>query len=75
MHGIAEYERMLSAALLDDADGIPGVTVHGVTDRGRLHERVPTLCFTVAGREASAIADGLAAQTSACAAGTCIRRG
>jgi len=62
MHKIAEYERMLSAALLDVADGIPGVTVHGLTDRGRLQERVPTLCFTVAGREASAVAVGLAAK-------------
>jgi cysteine desulfurase family protein (TIGR01976 family) len=62
MHKIAEYERMLSAALLDVADGIPGVTVHGLTDRARLQERVPTLCFTVAGRESSAVADGLAAK-------------
>ena len=72
MHKIAEYERTLSAALLDDADRIPGLTVHGVTDRARLHERVPTLCFTVAGLESSAIADGLAARTSASAAATCI---
>jgi cysteine desulfurase family protein (TIGR01976 family) len=60
MHTIGEYERMLSSALLDAVDGIPGVTVHGVTDRARLHERVPTLCFSVAGVESSAIADGLA---------------
>ena len=38
------------------------MTVHGVTDRARLQERVPTLCFTVAGRESSAVADGLAAK-------------
>jgi cysteine desulfurase family protein (TIGR01976 family) len=62
MHTIAEYERTLSSALLDAVDGIPGVTVHGVTDRARLHERVPTLCFSVAGVESSAIADGLAAR-------------
>ncbi len=62
MHTIAEYERTLSGALLDAVDGIPGVTVHGVTDRARLHERVPTLCFNVAGVESSAIADGLAAR-------------
>ena len=36
--------------------------MHGVTDRARLHERVPTLCFSVAGLEPSAIADGLAAR-------------
>ena len=62
MHKIAEYERTLSAALLDVADRIPGVTVHGVTDRARLQDRVPTLCFTVAGRESSAVADRLAAK-------------
>jgi cysteine desulfurase family protein (TIGR01976 family) len=61
MRGIAEYERVLSASLLDEVAGLPGVTVHGVTDRGRLDERVPTLCFNVAGRAASDIASGLAA--------------
>ena len=62
MHTIAEYERTLSSALLDVAAAIPGVTVHGVTDRTQLHKRVPTLCFSVAGVESSAIADGLAAK-------------
>jgi selenocysteine lyase/cysteine desulfurase len=41
---------------------IPGMTVHGVTDRHRLHERVPTLCFSVSGRDSAAIAAGLAAR-------------
>jgi cysteine desulfurase family protein (TIGR01976 family) len=62
MSAIAEYERGLSTRLLDEAAGIPGVTVHGVTARDRLHERVPTLCFSVAGHEASAIASALAAR-------------
>ena len=62
MHMIAEYERLLSNALLDAMAAIPGLTVHGVTDRTRLHERVPTLCFSVAGVDSSAIADGLAAK-------------
>src|SRR5207249_9355505 len=48
---VAEYERTLSSAMLDALQGIPGVTVHGVTHRSRLHERVPTLCFTVDGIE------------------------
>ena len=60
MRGIAEYERVLSAALLDEVASLPGVTVHGVTDRDRLDQRVPTLCFNVAGRAASDIAAGLA---------------
>ena len=62
MKSIAEYERTLSAKLLDEMAGIPGAKVHGVTDRDRLHQRVPTLCFTVAGHAASDIADGLAAR-------------
>jgi len=62
MGRIAEYERTLSAKLLDEVASIPGVTVHGVTDRDRLHQRVPTLCFTVAGHAAGDIADGLAAR-------------
>jgi cysteine desulfurase family protein (TIGR01976 family) len=61
MVAIAEYERTLSKALLDEVAAIPGMTVHGVTDRHRLHERVPTLCFSVAGRDSAAIAAGLAA--------------
>jgi len=62
MSAIAEYERGLSKQLLDEAERIPGVTVHGVTARNRLHERVPTLCFTVEGREASEVAAALAAR-------------
>ena len=62
MLAIAEYERTLSAALLDEMTAIPGMTVHGVTDRHRLHERVPTLCFSVSGRDSAAIAAGLAAR-------------
>jgi cysteine desulfurase family protein (TIGR01976 family) len=60
MRAIAEYERTLSSHLLDAVASIPGAAVHGVTDRGRLAERVPTLCFSVAGVESSAIADGMA---------------
>jgi cysteine desulfurase family protein (TIGR01976 family) len=57
---IAEYERTLSEGLLDAVAPIPGVTVHGVTDRERLGERVPTLCFSVAGVESAAVAAHLA---------------
>jgi cysteine desulfurase family protein (TIGR01976 family) len=62
MTAIAAYERGLSATLLEEVASVPGLTVHGVVDRARLDERVPTLCFTVAGRSASAIAEGLAAR-------------
>jgi cysteine desulfurase family protein (TIGR01976 family) len=63
MTAIAAYERTLSAALLDEVSTVSGLTVHGVTDRARLDERVPTLCFSVAGHSASAIAEGLAARS------------
>jgi cysteine desulfurase family protein (TIGR01976 family) len=59
---IAEYERSLSRAMLDALESVPAVTVHGVVDRHRIHERVPTLCFTVEGLAASTVADALAAR-------------
>jgi selenocysteine lyase/cysteine desulfurase len=59
MTQIAEFERTLSAALLDAVESIPGAVVHGVSDRKRLSERVPTVCFTVAGVESATIAGRL----------------
>ena len=60
MDAIAEYERTLSAELLDAVQSIDGAVVHGVTDRRQLADRVPTICFSVEGLAASAIAEGLA---------------
>ena len=62
MDAIAAYERTLSAALLDAVWSIDGATVHGVADRGRLADRVPTIAFSVRGVPASAIAAELARQ-------------
>ncbi len=62
MEAIAAYERTLSAALLDAIASVDGAAVHGVVDRGALDRRVPTVCFSVAGVESSAIAEGLAAR-------------
>jgi cysteine desulfurase family protein (TIGR01976 family) len=62
MASIAVYERTLSAALLDEVEAVPGLRVHGITDRLRLHERVPTLCFSVAGFDPSVLADAMAAR-------------
>src|SRR5262249_31051120 len=62
MTRIGEYERTLSNRLLDELEGIGGVTVHGITDRQRLAGRVPTVSFTVAGALPSVIAAGLAAR-------------
>src|SRR3954469_4414443 len=62
MRAIAEYERGLSNALIEEVGRIAGVTVHGIGGKERLHERVPTLCFSAAGHSASEIAVGLAAR-------------
>src|SRR5262249_32218801 len=62
MSAIADYERSRSRALLDQVATIPAVSIHGVTARDRLHDRIPTLCFTVAGRSPAAVADRLAAR-------------
>jgi selenocysteine lyase/cysteine desulfurase len=62
MTRVAEYERSLSSAMLDAIERIPGGAVHGVTDRARLDERVPTFGFSVEGVEPAAIADALAAR-------------
>lgn len=61
MEAIAAYERTLSAALLDAVQSIDGTVVHGVTDRGQLADRVPTISFTVDDVASSAIAAQLAA--------------
>jgi cysteine desulfurase family protein (TIGR01976 family) len=61
MEAIAAYERPLSAALLDAVQSIDDAVVHGVTDRGQLADRVPTVSFTVEGAASSAIAAQLAA--------------
>ena len=43
---LREYDHALSAAILDELETLPGVQVHGITDRNRLEERVPTVSFT-----------------------------
>jgi cysteine desulfurase family protein (TIGR01976 family) len=60
MTAITSYERALSAALLDAIEKVPGATVHGVTSRERLHERVPTVSFTIEGIKSSDIAARIA---------------
>jgi len=60
MDAVAAYERTLSAALLDAVLSIDGASVHGVTARADLGERVPTVSFTIGGVSSAAIASGLA---------------
>jgi cysteine desulfurase family protein (TIGR01976 family) len=62
MDAIATYEQTLSEGLLDAVLSIDGARVHGVSDRARLLERVPTVSFTVAGVRSGDIAVDLAEQ-------------
>jgi selenocysteine lyase/cysteine desulfurase len=59
MSAIRDYERELSQALLDVLEETPGVTIHGISDRRRLAERVPTVSFTLKGRHPRQIAEAL----------------
>jgi selenocysteine lyase/cysteine desulfurase len=59
---LREYDHVLSAAILDELETLPGVQVHGITDRGRLEERVPTVSFTWGDRHPREIAAALGEQ-------------
>jgi cysteine desulfurase family protein (TIGR01976 family) len=59
MSAIRDYERGLSEALLDVLEETPGVTIHGITDRRRLAERVPTVSFTLKGQHPRRVAEAL----------------
>ena len=59
MSAIREYEKELSQALLDVLEETPGVTIHGITDRRRLAERVPTVSFTLKGQRPHHVAEAL----------------
>jgi len=53
---------VLSAAILDELETLPGAHIHGITDRGRLDEHVPTVSFTWGKRHPREIAAALGAQ-------------
>jgi selenocysteine lyase/cysteine desulfurase len=59
---LREYDDVLSAAILDELETLPGVQIHGITDRSRLEGRVPTVSFTWEGREPREIAAALGQQ-------------
>jgi len=60
MEGIRRHERLLSSALLEGLQSVEGVRVWGITDRGRLDGRVPTVSFTMSGLTSRSIAEFLA---------------
>jgi cysteine desulfurase family protein (TIGR01976 family) len=59
MDTIAASEREVFAPLLEGLLALPHVTVHGPLD---LADRTPTVCFSVDGLTAAAVADALAAR-------------
>ena len=59
---LRDYDHVLSAAILDELETLPGVRIHEIADRGRLDERVPTVSFTWEDRHPRAIAAALGEQ-------------
>lgn len=49
------YENVLALQLIEGLSAIDGLTIHGITDPARVHERVPTVSFTVEGIEPESI--------------------
>jgi selenocysteine lyase/cysteine desulfurase len=59
---LREYDHVLSAVILDELETMPGVQIHGITDRTRLEELVPTVSFTWEGQHPRRIAAALGEQ-------------
>jgi selenocysteine lyase/cysteine desulfurase len=72
MSVLREYDHVLSAAILDELETVeqgasgPGVQIHGITDRNRLAERVPTVSFTWEGHHPRDVAAALGEQGIFC---------
>lgn len=62
MSVLSAYERDLAAYLIESLKAIPGITIAGITDPSRYHERVPTVIFVKEGHTPEAIAEYLAAR-------------
>ncbi len=60
MKAVRAYEFGLSRRLIETIQSIPGTRIYGVTDPKRLDERVPTVSFTLEGREPRQLAAALA---------------
>ena len=56
------YDYILSKAILDELETLPNIRIHGITDRGRLEERVPTVSFTWEGHHPRDVAAYLGKQ-------------
>jgi cysteine desulfurase family protein (TIGR01976 family) len=59
MTAIREYEMELYGRLADGLEAIPGLRIHGITDRGQFDRRVPTAALTIDGVHPRAAAEAL----------------
>ena len=57
MSAMRAYEAELSRSLIGIIESVPGTHIHGITDMGRLDERVPTVSFTLEGKHPEHVAD------------------
>jgi len=59
MSAMRAYEAELSRALIGIVGSVPGTRIHGITDLNRLDERVPTVSFTMEGKDPEALAKAI----------------
>ncbi len=59
MTAIAAYERDLVTRLIEGLETIPGITIHGITDRSAFTSRVPTVSISIDGVRPRAAAEAL----------------
>jgi len=59
MSAMQAYESELSRALIKIVEAVPGTHIHGITDMDRLDERVPTVSFTVEGKDPEQLAGAI----------------
>ncbi len=59
LQSLFDYERRLASHLLDGLAALPGVRIHGITDKAALDRRVPTVAFTADGAASADIAKAL----------------
>jgi cysteine desulfurase family protein (TIGR01976 family) len=59
MTAIRSYEMELYGRLADGLEAIPGIRIHGITERGQFDRRVPTAALTIDGVHPRAAAEAL----------------
>lgn len=62
MSTIQAHEQELSEALIEAVESVPGTHIYGVTDSDRMEERVPTVSFTLEGRDPADVAEAIGRQ-------------